>query len=165
MALDHTSPVHGAADLWKRPPKDYELPAIRSAFDITWAFWDRATVGGNIQNLKYFHDCLVVNPDPLDLIRQAHEKLTPPRSAPGTWPGSPLGRSHGVFLIQHKEKLGDSKFISKIRVVKNDASTMLFMFFYIDCPSGAGSEAGDSSALEMMLQMSNGTSARLRAKL
>jgi hypothetical protein len=88
MALDHTSPVHGAADLWKRPPKDYELPAIRSAFDITWAFWDRATVGGNIQNLKYFHDCLVVNPDPLDLIRQAHEKLTPPRSAPGTWPGT-----------------------------------------------------------------------------
>jgi len=43
--------------------------------------------------------------------------------------------------------------------------TMPFMVFYIDGPSGAGGEAGDSSALEKMMQTSNGTSARLRAKL
>lgn len=122
----------------------------------------------NIKNIRFFFNCLVVNEETLDLIRQAHERLAPPRSAPGTWPGtefgmeseqglallgelgclstqwadvfgvrrltttgSPLGRSHGFFLIQHKARLGGSKAITKVRVFKNDAMTMPYMVFFV----------------------------------
>ncbi|KAH6625587.1 hypothetical protein C7974DRAFT_313491 [Boeremia exigua] len=146
VTLDRKSPAHGAAQLWGRTPEDRELPHIRSSSDVTWAFWNRATAGGDITNIKYFFNCLIVNPETQDLIRQAHEKMTPPRSAPGMWPGtefsmdseqglallgSPLGRSHGFFLIQHKEKLGRSKFISKARVFKSDAMSMPYIVFYV----------------------------------
>lgn len=92
MMIDARSPASGATALWGRPPLTAELPHIRSTSDIAWGFWNRATTGtattGNIKNIKYFFVCLIVNPETIDLIRMAHEKLTPPRSAPGIWPGS-----------------------------------------------------------------------------
>lgn len=101
MALDRKAPAHGAEKLWGRKPKDYELPQIRSASDITWAFWNRATAGVDIKNIKYFFNCLIVNEETQDLIRQAHEKFTPPRSAPETWPGTEfsMDSEQGLALL------------------------------------------------------------------
>ena len=101
MALDRKSPAHAAARLWQRKPEDSELPAIRSASDITWGFYNRATAGGNIKNIRYFFNCLIVNPEVQDLIRQAHERLTPSRSAPGTWPGTEfsMDSEEGLALL------------------------------------------------------------------
>lgn len=86
MALDRKSPAHDAAKLWKREHEDFELPATRSASDIAWGFYNRAAAGCNIKNIRYFFNCLIVNSEVQDLIRQAHERLTPPKTSPGTWP-------------------------------------------------------------------------------
>ncbi|KAJ4318876.1 Mitochondrial import inner membrane translocase subunit tim8 [Neodidymelliopsis sp. IMI 364377] len=182
MALDRKSPSYAAEDLWGRKPTNDQLPHIRAASDIAWAFWNRATAGGSIKNIKYFFNCLIVNEETQALIRQAHEKMTPPRSAPGMWPGteftmnseqglallgkcfkellflimgsdistgSPLGRWGGFFLIQHEAQLGGSKYISKVRVFKNDAMTMPYMVFYVEDPSSISVfETGDEIDLE-----------------
>lgn len=101
MALDRKAPAHGAEKLCGRKPKDYKLPQIRSASDITWAFWNRATAGVDIKNIKYFFNCLIVNEETQDLIRQAHGKLTPLRSAPETWPGTEfsMDSEQGLALL------------------------------------------------------------------
>lgn len=101
MALDHVSSFHSAEQLWGRKPKDYELPAIRSASDVAWAFWNRATAGGDLKNIKYFFNCLIVNEETQALIRMAHEKMTPPRSAPGKWPGTEfsMNSEQGLALL------------------------------------------------------------------
>lgn len=101
LALNRKAPAHGAKQLWGRDPKENELPHIRSASDVTWAFWNRATAGGDIKNIKYFFNCLIVNAEMQDLIRQAHEKLTPPKSAPGTWPGTEfsMDSEQGLALL------------------------------------------------------------------
>ncbi|KAF1357235.1 hypothetical protein EJ07DRAFT_129930 [Lizonia empirigonia] len=181
MALDHRSPASAAETLWGHTPNTDELPHIRAASDFAWAFWSRATAGGGIRNIRYFFNCLIVNEETQALIRRAHEMMTPPRSAPGMWPGtefhmdseqglallgSPLGRWGGYFLLQHKEQLGGNKVISKVRVFKNDAMTLPYMVFYVEdastgSASGGVSDDGDVHILGD-LGIRNGGSIRAR---
>lgn len=53
--------------------------------------------------------------------------------------GSPIGRWAGYFLLQHKEKLGGNRFISKVRAFKPVGATLPYLIFYVDPnPLGAG---------------------------
>jgi hypothetical protein len=80
--------------------------------------------------------------------------------------GSPLGRWGGFFLIQHKAQLGGSKYISKVRVFKNDAMTMPYMVFYVEDPSSSSVfETRDEIDLEELEVKTVDDIASLRAKL
>jgi hypothetical protein len=56
--------------------------------------------------------------------------------------GSPVGRWAGYFVLQHKEKLGGNRFISKVRLWKPDVTSLPYLLFYVDpTPVGDGSAA------------------------
>jgi hypothetical protein len=97
------TPGYSAQRLWQRKPASDELPQIRSISDVAWGFWNRA---GNVQGIKYLMVAMVMNEDTRNIIRQAHESLTPKRSETATWPGfdfathTPAGQAIlGMFKI------------------------------------------------------------------
>lgn len=56
--------------------------------------------------------------------------------------GSPLGRWTGYFLLQHKAQLGGNRYVSKVRVFKNDSFTMPYMVFYVEGPAARSATTG-----------------------
>jgi hypothetical protein len=82
------SATYSARRLWKRKPTTDELPQIRSIADVAWGFWNRA---GNIQGIKYLLVAMIMNADTRDIIRQAHETLSPKLSETAAWPGFDFG--------------------------------------------------------------------------
>jgi hypothetical protein len=150
FAMDIKSPAKAARSLWGRAPKTEELPHIRSFSDISWAFWNRAAGGGNIQNIKYFFVTTIINTETNRHIRKALKTLTPPKQETEGWPGvafgmdtdagkallgSPVGKWAGYFLMQHKRQLGGNKFIEKVRVFKSEKpGSLAYLLFYVDGP-------------------------------
>ena len=148
------SAAKGASVLWDRVPLADELPAIRSASDMAWAFWNRVhTNRRNFQNIRYLFVMLIVNPETTRHIERALGTLSPPKEDPERWPGhdfsmdtdagkallgSPVGRWAGYFLMQHKRRLGGNKFISKVRVFKSDEKgNWPYLLFYVAGPTAS----------------------------
>ncbi|CAE7194196.1 hypothetical protein P3342_009594 [Pyrenophora teres f. teres] len=130
---------------WKRKPKPDELPHIGTPSDIAWATWNR--VGANIAGIKYLIVTQVINSDSREIFKSALRTLSPPQSEFKLWPGheflmdndaglailgSPVGRWAGYFLLQHKDKLGGNRFISKVRVFLPSGASMPYLVFYVD---------------------------------
>ncbi|EOA92123.1 uncharacterized protein SETTUDRAFT_153104 [Exserohilum turcica Et28A] len=138
---------------WFRKPRPDELPHIGTPSDIAWAVWNRAGAA-SIADVKYLVVTQIMNAASRELIRQALGTLQPPQSETKIWPGSdftmdttggrailgsPIGRWAGYFLLQHKEKLGGNRFISKVRAFKPVGATLPYLIFYVDPnPLGAG---------------------------
>ena len=59
--------------------------------------------------------------------------------------------------MQHKERLGGDKYISKVRVFKNDGLTMPYMLFYVQDPGAAAMDASDNGVMEVMRNTHNST--------
>ncbi|KAG9384896.1 hypothetical protein A1F94_004443 [Pyrenophora tritici-repentis] len=130
---------------WKRKPKPDELPHIGTPSDIAWATWNR--VGANVAGIKYLIVTQVINSDSREIFKSALRTLSPPQSEFKLWPGhefsmddnaglailgSPVGRWAGYFLVQHKDKLGGNRFISKVRVFLPPGASMPYLVFYVD---------------------------------
>jgi hypothetical protein len=84
------SASYSAKKMWERQPNPGELPQVRSISDVAWAFWNRASAG-NVANIKYLLVTIIMEQDTRDIIRQAHETLTPKRSETAVWPGFDFG--------------------------------------------------------------------------
>jgi hypothetical protein len=88
--LNVISTIYSAKKVWKRQPNPGELPQVRSISDIAWGFWNRASAG-NVANIKYLLVTIIMEQETRDIIRQAHETLTPKRSETAVWPGFDFG--------------------------------------------------------------------------
>lgn len=53
--------------------------------------------------------------------------------------GSPVGRWTGYFLMQHKNQLGGNRFLSKVRVFKNEKGSLPYLVFYVEPTPATGS--------------------------
>ncbi|EDU46732.1 conserved hypothetical protein [Pyrenophora tritici-repentis Pt-1C-BFP] len=127
---------------WKRKPKPDELPHIGTPSDIAWATWNR--VGANVAGIKYLIVTQVINSDSREIFKSALRTLSPPQSEFKLWPGHEfsmddnaglailVGRWAGYFLVQHKDKLGGNRFISKVRVFLPPGASMPYLVFYVD---------------------------------
>jgi hypothetical protein len=76
--------------------------------------------------------------------------------------GSPVGRWAGYLLLQHKEKLGGNRFISKVRLFKPTGASLPYLVFYVnDPPASAGrslplSDMGDKGSLHVVKRSTDG---------
>lgn len=59
--------------------------------------------------------------------------------------GSPVGRWTGYFLLQHKEKLGGNRFISKMRLFKPADAALPYLIFYVNPRPTAGGSTADTA--------------------
>lgn len=162
-AMSIRSPAKAARTLWRRAPKEEELPHIRSFSDIAWAYWNRAAVD-DLKNIKYFLVTMIINTETNQHVKQALQNLDPPKNEANGWPGaefdmdndagkallgSPVGRWAGYFLMQHKRQLGGSKWISKVRVFKSEkAGSLPYLLFYVEGPVETKSKAGGENRSE-----------------
>ncbi|OAL48528.1 hypothetical protein IQ07DRAFT_655006 [Pyrenochaeta sp. DS3sAY3a] len=139
--------------IWHRKPATHELPHIRSISDIAWGMWNRASPK-SLKDIKYLLVTQILNPTTREIIRQAYGTLSPPKSEHEEWPGiefamdstggqailgSPVGRWAGYFLMQHKNQLGGNRFLSKVRVFKNDQGSLPYLVFYVEPTPATGS--------------------------
>jgi hypothetical protein len=46
-------------------------------------------------------------------------------------PGSPVGRWAGYLLLQHKDQLGGSRYIEKVRLFKPPRASLPYLLFYV----------------------------------
>ncbi|CBX92211.1 hypothetical protein IAQ61_000390 [Plenodomus lingam] len=148
------APSYSAGVEWGRKPTTAELPHLRAISDIAWGMWNRA--GPSNKDVKYLIVTQILNPTTRELIARAYKTLDPPQGQDKVWPGvefsmeteagqamlgSPVGRWAGYFLMQHKTQLGGNRFISKVRVFKNEESgSLAYLCFYVDptpAPDGA----------------------------
>jgi hypothetical protein len=152
FAINIMSAAKSARRVWGEPPEPDALPHIRTVSDIAWAFWNRAAKD-NIQGIKYFFVTMIINPETNRHIRRALKALKPEKKEVEGWPGfdfdmesdegkallgSPVGRWAGYFLMQHKRQLGGNKYISKVRVFKEEkAGSLPYLLFYVQGPDPA----------------------------
>jgi hypothetical protein len=79
------APKYAAKEIWGRDPRPDELPALRLASDIMWAYWIRDNP--NVGNLKYYIANHIQNADTGALMARILRAKKVPAS---TWPGLEL---------------------------------------------------------------------------
>lgn len=109
------------------PVPDDQLPDLRALSDLQWAVWSSQATPNQIHKLEYYFVASIQNKITREIIRVAlweingrqHVDPPPPlKPWPGDWIpiynpvaqailGSPIGKTLGYFLTQHKAKLGN----------------------------------------------------------
>ncbi|KAI8934288.1 hypothetical protein NX059_009028 [Plenodomus lindquistii] len=141
------APSYAAGVEWGHKPTTAELPQIRAISDLAWGMWNRAGPSDK-KDIKYFMVTQILNPTTRELITAAYKTLDTAQNQDKLWPGvefsmeseggqallgSPVGRWAGYFLMQHKTQLGGNRFISKVRVFKNEESgSLAYLCFYVN---------------------------------
>jgi hypothetical protein len=73
-----------------------------------------------------------------------------------------VGRWAGYLLLQHKEKLGGNRFISKVRLFKPAGASLPYLVFYVNDPSVSAarslplSNMGDIDSLRVVKKSADG---------
>ncbi|KAJ4289103.1 hypothetical protein N0V90_011445 [Kalmusia sp. IMI 367209] len=135
--LNTRSPQHAAQDVNPPVPAD-QLPHLRSLSDLLWAVWSAYAGPGNQLNwLKWWFRVTINNVDTRRIIKRVLDSQ--PRAEdrdlkpfPGIWIsttteagrallGTPLGRSLGYFLVQHKSSL-DNMWVDGAYIFQGDST-------------------------------------------
>ncbi|KAF1363730.1 hypothetical protein EJ07DRAFT_102527 [Lizonia empirigonia] len=159
--LNRSSPEKAAANTWAPDPVTPQaLPKLRSSSDLVYGLWHRETTEMNRRDIKMFMAVTIVNTESIVIISRAL-KLADPESALDVpmWPGktftmgyifsltllgSPNGLAVGYFLAQHKQQLGGTKFVWKVRVFRDQAGGYTNLLFYVDTGSPPVKRRGET---------------------
>ncbi|KAL5374125.1 hypothetical protein DPSP01_012186 [Paraphaeosphaeria sporulosa] len=111
----------------RNPPVPFnDLPEIRTLSDLQFTVWEEEAsyINDNaVNNLQWYFVASILNEEARQIIKGALMQLNqgidqPLRPWPGLWVpitvdagrailGSPVGKTLGYFLVQHKQKLGN----------------------------------------------------------
>ncbi|KAF2450220.1 hypothetical protein P171DRAFT_516149 [Karstenula rhodostoma CBS 690.94] len=146
------------------PVPDDQLPELRTLSDLQWVIWEadarKAVPQIPVNTLEWYFVASIINEETRQLIRfalfmannNAEEPLQP---WPGRWIptteipglvllGSPLGKTLGYFLIQHKPQLGNM-WVDGVRVFHGDTShKAACLAFHIRQPAPRPPDSGIS---------------------
>jgi hypothetical protein len=147
IALEHTTPKYKKL---VPPSKPSELPDLQTSSDIFWLYWQSAA-WQNVGALRFLWSNLIVNMQTRQIItRVLQDAGLKPEEYPGhvfesgtvgfdVLLGSPNGQTFGYMLAQHKDKLGNQRYISRVQVFLAQDSPYHCLVFHV-APPGDGLE-------------------------